>query len=441
MKPTGLIAACGVLAVLGGTVWWTKQHPKKPESTTPDAPKVLALGEDQIEGITISQNGAAPIILKKAGDKWQLETPKPLPADQDAVKALVASLANLQSDRLIDQHPAGLAEFGLTEPTATIDVAVKGGTVNKLLLGADNPSGSATYVKLASNPSVYTLLSSVKANLTKSVTDLRDKRLLTFDREKVTGVAVTPAKGPAFEFGRNGQEWTLVKPRPMRADSPGVDDLLRKLSDAKMDLAPGNEDEKKNAAEFASGTQVATISVRDNSGPQVLTLRKTKDNAFYARSSVTEGTWKVAGDLGDSLKDKELASFRNKKLFDFGFNDPGKVEINGAAYQKSSDKWTGPTGQVDPTTIQIVIDRLRDLSASSFSDKPAAGTPALTLAVTAGDKNKVEKVTAVKVGETLSAQREGDPEGYILDSKTVDELQKAIAGIKPFQAPKPEKKK
>ena len=182
LKPTGLIAACGVLAVLGGLVWWTKQHPKKADSKTSDAPKVLALGEDQIEGITLSKPGAEPLVLKKTGDKWQITAPKPLPADQDAVKALVSSLANLQSDRLIDQAPANLAEFGLTEPRGEIDVAVKGGTVNKVLLGGDNPSGSATYVKLASNPGVYTLLSSTKTNIEKTVTDLRDKRLLTFSR-------------------------------------------------------------------------------------------------------------------------------------------------------------------------------------------------------------------------------------------------------------------
>ena len=118
MKPTGLLVACGVLSVLGGLVWWTKEHPKKTESTTPDAPKVLALGEDQIEEITLSKPGAEPITLKKNGGKWQITAPQPLSADQETVKGLVAALANIQSDRLIDLKPENLAAFGLTEPKA-----------------------------------------------------------------------------------------------------------------------------------------------------------------------------------------------------------------------------------------------------------------------------------------------------------------------------------
>ncbi len=441
MKPTGLLVACVVLLGLGGLVWWTKENPKKPESSTPDAPKVLALGEDQIEEVHLSRPGSEPIVLKKAGDKWQIAAPQALPADQEAVKGLVSSLASLPSDRLIDPKPADLAVFGLTEPKAEIDITVKGGTVNKLLLGGENPSGSATYAKLAANPAVYTLLSATRSNLEKSLTDLRDKRMFTFDRDKVTAINVTPAKGSAFEFGRSsGQnEWQITKPRVLRADSGQVDDLLRRLVDAKMDLN-GEQDEKSNSAAFTAGTQVATVSVRDAAGAQAITIHKSKEGSFYGRSSAVEGTYKLTADLPDGIKDKELDSFRNKKLFAFGFDDPTKVEINGGAYVKSADQWRGPAGQTDPASVQAVIDKLRDLAASKFAEKPATGAATLTIVVTSGAKNRLEKIAAVKVGDSWSVQREGDAEGYILDSKAVEELQSTIAGIKPFQAPKPEKK-
>ncbi|MCU1328174.1 MAG: hypothetical protein JWN34_3544, partial [Bryobacterales bacterium] len=198
MKPNGLLAACGVLAVLGGLVWYTKQHPRKVEPTTPDAPKILALGADQIEGIRLVRPGGEPIVLAKSGDQWKITAPTPLPADQDAAKGLVTTLASLQSDRLVEQNPPDLTVFGLNEPKGEIDVTVQGGTVNKVLFGLENPSGSSTYVKLAANPSVYTVLTSTKTNLDRSVNDLRDKRLLTFDRDKVVAIAVTPTKGVPF---------------------------------------------------------------------------------------------------------------------------------------------------------------------------------------------------------------------------------------------------
>ena len=45
-------------------------------------------------------------------------------------------------------------------------------------------------------------------------------------------------KGRSIEFGRNAQkEWQIVKPKPQRADNGQVEELVRKLSDARMDTS------------------------------------------------------------------------------------------------------------------------------------------------------------------------------------------------------------
>ena len=92
-------------------------------------------------------------------------------------------------------------------------------------------------------------------------------------------------KGPAFEFSKNGQsEWQIVKPKPMRADTSQVDDLVRKLKDAKMDLT-----DDKAAADFATADKVASASVTDNSGTQTIEIRQAKDKTYYAKSTAVEG--------------------------------------------------------------------------------------------------------------------------------------------------------
>src|SRR5581483_8044871 len=104
----------------------------------------------------------------------------------------------------------------------------------------------------------------VKTSLDKNLNDLRDKRLLTFDSDKLSRVELT-AKGQTMEFGKNGQnEWEILKPRPLRADGSAVDGLVSKLKDAKMDATISPEDAKKASAGFASGTKVATASVTDS---------------------------------------------------------------------------------------------------------------------------------------------------------------------------------
>ncbi len=82
----------------------------------------------------------------------------PASSDQDAVgNMLTGTLATLNADRLIDDHPASLNEFGLANPTVEVDVTVKGGKTTKLLLGSDTPAATGTYAKLGSDPKVYTI--------------------------------------------------------------------------------------------------------------------------------------------------------------------------------------------------------------------------------------------------------------------------------------------
>jgi len=76
-------------------------------------------------------------------------------------------------------------------------------------------------------------------------------------------------------------------------------------------------------------------------------------------------------DLADAL-DKNLDDFRNKKLFDFGFSDPNKVELKTVTYAKSGDKWLAGSKTMDNTSVQNLIDKLRDLSAAKFPRKAAA---------------------------------------------------------------------
>jgi len=444
MKSGGLITALGVLVVLGGLVWWSNKHPATDaKSKTPPAPKLISVDPKQIDDIVLSKSGSDPIELAKLADSWTIAKPSAMPADQDAVSMLTGTLATLNADRLIDEHPASLNEFGLTSPPVEIDVTVKGGKTTKLLLGGDTPAGTGTYAKLESDPKVYTIPTYTKASFDKTVNDLRDKRLLTFNQDKLTAVAVT-GKGSTFEFGKNAQgDWQITKPKPMRADSLQVDDLIRKLKDAKMDLTAADYDAKAVAAQFASGEKVGTVSTTDNTGTQTLEIHKGKDSnaakdskaaVYYAKSSAVAGIYKVAGDVGDSLG-KSVDDYRNKKVFDFGFNDPSKVEINGTAYRKSSDKWTSGSTSYEAGTVQSVIDKLRDLSASKFSDKPG-GKPTLTAAVTAGDNHRYEKVTINKDGDSYNAQRDGEPAVYVIDAKDVDDLQKAISGIKQQAPPK-----
>jgi uncharacterized protein DUF4340 len=439
MKSRGLIVAVIVLAALTGTLYWSNH--RKPAETNVSAsaetpPKILVLNQADITGIAIRKKGDEELTLaKNDAGKWQITAPKQLRADQDAVSSLLTTLSALNSDHLIEDKTANLEQYGLAHPSLELDVTEKSKKTDKLLIGDDTPSSSAAYAAVAGDPRVFTVASYTKNSLDKSAKDLRDKRLMTFESDKVTRIELQ-SKKQAIEFGRNKEQWQIVKPGPFRADGFQVEDLLRNLSDAKIDLT-ASDDEKKAAAAFTSGTPVATAKVTDVSGTQELQLRKHKDD-YYAKSSVVEGVYKVASGIGSGLN-KGLDDFRNKKLFEFGYADPDKIELHDGpknySLSHSGEDWSLNGAKMDASSARTLVGKIRDLTASKF---PESGftTAILDITVTSNDGKRTEKVLIAKNGDSYVAKRENELSLYELNSGDVTELQKSAAEIKPAPAPK-----
>jgi hypothetical protein len=440
MKPTGLLIAAAVLVVLAGGIWWSNKKEASASKSTDTSTKILTIPDDQIAAIRVRKLTGEVQGLKRDGGRWALDEPKKMSADQDTAGAMASALSSLSADKVIDDKTTDLKPYGLTVPTLDVTVTRKDGKSDELLIGDDTPTGSGAYAKLARDPRVFTVSSFTKTSLDKTSDDLRDKRLMTFDSDKVTRVELQ-AKGQSVEFGKNGQnEWQIVKPRPLRADNSLVDSLVSKLKDAKMDLTGSQADVAKD---FAGAAKVATATLTDSGGSQSLEIRKDKDKNYYARSTAVEGVYKIPADLGDAM-DKSLDDFRNKKLFDFGFSDPTRLEIqNGAGpavvYTKSGDKWMTGAKTLDNSSVQSFIDKLRDLSATKFADN-SAGETVFTATVVSNDGKRMEKVSIAKQGSQYFAKRENEPSIYELDGKAVDDLKLAASSVKEA-APQPAKKK
>jgi hypothetical protein len=434
MKPKGLLIAVVLLAVLGGITWWSnKKEADKAKTPTDTSVKLLSIPDDQFQEIKIQKVTGEVLALKRENGKWRMTAPQPLPADQDAAGSMVSALAKLNADKVVEEKATDFKQYGLDRPTLDVQIVRKDGKADHLLLGDDTLNGSGAYAKLANDARVVTVGSFTKTSLDKRPDDLRDKRLLTFDSDKLSRVELT-ARGPAIEFGKNGQnEWQIVKPRPLRADGSAVDGLVSKLKDAKMDLA-----ETEAAKKFAAAGKVATVTVTDAGGTQTIEVRRDKDKNVFAKSSAVEGLYKVNGDLADALE-KSVDDFRNKKLFDFGFSDPSKVEVQGKGYTKAGDKWTANGKNMDNLSVQNLIDKLRDLAATKFAEK-GGGEPIVVASVVSNSGKRNEKVYISKQGAQYFAQRDGEPSIYELDSKVVEDLQKAAADVKEAAPEQPKKK-
>lgn len=439
MQTKGLLVAAVVLALLAGGVWYSNKVERdkegKPDPDSP--PKIVEIPADQIQQIDIDRLGETTSITRSDEGKYELVAPRALNADQDAASSLATTLGSLASDRVVEEKAEDLSAYGLDRPQITVAVKKKDGGVVKLLIGDETPTGSYAFCKLEDDPRVFTLASWNKSSFEKTWKDLRDKRLLTFDSDKLTRLEVT-AKGQTIEFGKNQQnEWQIIKPRPLRADGGEVEELVRKVRDAKMDVTLADSELAQLAGRFGNTALVASVRATDAAGTQTLDVRRTADSTYLARSDAVEGVHKVDSALGDSLG-KSLDDYRNKKIFDFGWSDPDKLtykdEKTNLAVEKKDDKWLVADKEMDSVSVRNVIDQLRDLSSVRFLDS-GAPQPDIELSVTSSDGKRVENVRIGKAGDRWLAMRVGEPSLYELESSKVEELQQTAAAVR-----EPEKK-
>lgn len=200
-----------------------------------------------------------------------------------------------------------------------------------------------------------------------------------------------------------------------------------------MEVTNDTEAEAALPTRFATAGPVATATIN---GPNAtIEVRKAPDGTYLARSTAIDGVFTTTAELGDELA-KDPASFRNRKLFDFGFSEPVSFEIkqDGKAFQfeKRGANWTRNGQPVDAASAQQLIDRLRELTANGFASS-AAGSVVGEYSVTVSGKPEV--VTLTRQGSAVFATRAGSPDVYTMEPSTLTEIATQAAEAKPPQPP------
>lgn len=439
MKPLRLLIAVVVLAALGGAIWYSQKNPPKPESTTPETKtvKILNLKEDQIQKVRVVHANGEVLELKRGDNgKWQMTEPAAYRVDESNANSLVSTLASLDAEQVVAENNTDWQSFGLETGKFAVTVSTKDGKEHKLTVGDEAPASSVIYARLAGDNRLFGLTSYLKSSLGKTGTDLRDKRLLPLESDKLTRLTITNKNG-TVEFARTGKGWEISKPRALRADSFAVDDLARAAETAYDAVLAEDE---KGAAKYSFASPYAVLEAASTAGTQRLVIGeqkgKEKDAAttYYAKTTAMSGVFKITQTNAESFN-KKLDQFRNGRIIELGTDDPAKLEVRDGdlrlTLEKKGDKWQAGAKQPPAEKVQALIGLLRRLQAKAYpSDDAAAqakyGLDKATVEVKAGN----ERVRFISAADKAYAARDGDPTTYEIDPADLKELQKSIGELK-----------
>jgi Domain of unknown function (DUF4340) len=439
LKMRQLMVATAVLAALAAGLYWSNHRKTAADSAVPTPSlsnaKVIALSQDDIAKLEIKKKNGDVVLDRVSAANWKITSPKSLVADQSSISTILYNLSPMDGATLIDDHATDLKQFGLTDPDAKITATLKDGKSQTVLVGDATPTGDAAYVMVSGESKVYSIPKNTKTNVDKGLSDLRDKRLMPVDFDKLTSVEINGGK-LHLTFASEDGHWTVRSPANLRGDTSKMEAIIEKLRTATMDPSAPEADTKKAASLFASGAPIATIKATDASGTQELQVRKSGD-AYYAKTSAMDGAYKVPNELGEDIN-KDAEDFREKQVFDFGADDPDKVEFHDGtkAYflTRSGEDWWSDGKKMDPVAVQEFLRSIRTLTATKFATS-GFSSPAISVVATSKDGKHVEKVEVAKSGSGYLAKRAEAPALFVLDSKAVEDMQEAAGDLKPAEVP------
>jgi Domain of unknown function (DUF4340) len=431
------------LVAIGGYALY--EWKKVPEDSGGKKDKVFTVETDKIDEITIKSESGERTTLKKTGSDWQIVQPLTAKPDSAETSGLTTNLGSIEIQRVIDENPSDLKEYGL-DP-ARVEVTFKiGGQERKLLIGRKTPPATDLYAKLADQKRVFLIPSFLDTTFNRTTFDLRDKAVLALNRDSIDSLSVTtPDRTLKFVKGRN--EWHMTEPVATRGDFGTIDGLVSRLNTLQMKSIAAPDAAK--ATDYGLDRPAATVTIGSGSSQASLAIGKSSgEGAVYARDMSRPMVFTIESGVLDDMK-KDVGEYRQKDLFDARPFSTTRLEIvdkgQTFAFEKSKtknkdgqdeDKWkqVAPAPrEVDPTKMQNLLSSVTQARATSFVEntvKTGLDKPELTVTVKSEEGKKEEKATFARSGNDSYAARTGELGAAKVDASTIDGIVKALEELK-----------
>jgi hypothetical protein len=447
---TSTLVLVVALAGLGGYIYFVDS--KRPAPGTEPRDKVFAVEADAIEEITVKSGGEAT-TLRKVDGSWKITTPIQADADQNEVSSLTTNIASLEMNRVVDENAPNLGEFGLATPAIEVSFKAAGGASGQVALGDKTATQSDVYAVKPGEKRVFVVSAFQETTFAKKTFDLRDKRILTFERDKVDSLEVALDGKTAVQLARSGSDWSVRAPTPARADYSAVEGLLTRVASGNMTKLVEPAADAAALAKYGLDKPTAAITLGAGSTRATLALGKEESGVVYARDQSRPMVFAVEPALATDLK-KPADDYRDKDLFESRAFNTDRVRITRGAdsydFQKVAgsgatavDKWQRVGGSapvdVDATKVDDLLSKLTAARAQSFAaslDKTGLDKPALTVGVSY-DQGKFERVRFATVNADAFAARDGEAGAARLEGTGYTDIVTALDALLAAPPPAP----
>jgi hypothetical protein len=163
-----------------------------------------------------------------------LEKPLHVKADKISIEGILRKLQTARVSSFVEEHPEDLWPYGLVQPELTITLSLDPqGALHQLLIGTQKED--QRYARDDSKDPVFLIAETLLEEVDQTPFDLRDKRVLDFDRNRVTQLELlSPERTIICQRDTSGR-WQLTAPESAAAKKWELDNIVSLLSTLKAE--------------------------------------------------------------------------------------------------------------------------------------------------------------------------------------------------------------
>lgn len=226
-------------ALIGVYYWYTHRPVDEDKDEATESIDLATIDTDQIKSMHYVVEDADLILVKK-DDVWISQEEPERPINQDNVKSILYAIDDINADRIINENPEDLAEYGLADPAAFLEVTQNDGTVVTLKVGSVAGKSLGYYGLVNDDGIVYLLPIEIGTALQYNDSEMTDiEKAPSIVASTITSITVLNRDGENYELryddtdepdntGSTMYTWKLLQPygEGYSADYSKIQDIL-----------------------------------------------------------------------------------------------------------------------------------------------------------------------------------------------------------------------
>lgn len=242
---------------------------------------------DKISEISVEFNGETIKAVNTDGE-WSLNGMNTDETDTVKVQGFVGVASTVTSKRRVEENPSDLAQYGLANPSVTVNVTNKNGDTTRLLIGDKSPVLGEYFIMKDDN-AVYTMYGTAVDTLTKPISYYREFNRFHINIDDITGIRLVGKDGTIeleITDDNLGNAWSMIAPYQSMANDDYIDNKILEPIDT-IELKTPVDSKESGITDNSPVIELTVVPYDNATGKygeeytEILTVGKTEGDITY----------------------------------------------------------------------------------------------------------------------------------------------------------------